>query len=571
MKDGAVLEIKNRLPIIDLVQQYIPIEKAGKNFRARCPFHNEKTPSFYLSEERNTYYCFGCGKKGDIFSFVEEYEGLDFKESLTLLAEKANVDLKEYSTFQKAQKESKTDLYSILRESLDFFKNQLALSSEAQVYIESRGIQKTTCTVFEIGYAKDEWSSLYNHLKQKGFKDEMIEQAGLIKKGPHGYYDRFRNRLMFPFFDTSGRVIGFSGRILSSDSQEAKYINSPESPLFNKRDIFYGLYQAKDEIRKSKKVLVVEGQMDVVMTYQAGIRYVVASSGTAFSEDTHTQEGGISHLGIIKRLTNTIYFAFDNDAAGIKAMYKATTIALKTDFSVFCIQISGGKDFAEIVQSASSVQVKEIIEKKEDAVLFFVHYLMTHTEGSLRNRSISEKIWPLLAAIKSPLEQSRYITHIATATHLEEKILLEDFYRFLLSLKKNQQKDIPASTQTAISEDDHIKKAFGVLFYLESKEKHDEVLYYENKLIELFKDRYKETKESFEIQKEDLIFLIEKTLSSDASYKKDFDFIYERFEQEFLRRELHRLRHEIIQDELLGLDVKDKFTEVALISKKIQT
>lgn len=569
MKDGAVLEIKNRLPIIDLVQQYIPIEKAGKNFRARCPFHNEKTPSFYLSEERNTYYCFGCQKKGDIFSFIEEYEGIDFKEALKLLAEKTNVDLKEYSQFEKTSIDNKKDIYSVLRESLQFFKTQLQLSLPAQTYIESRGIQKGTCEVFEIGFAKDEWSSVYTHLKKQGYTDELIEQAGLIKKGPHGYYDRFRNRLMFPFFDTSGRVIGFSGRIISTDSKEAKYINSPEGPLFNKRDIFYGLFQAKDEIRKNKKVLVVEGQMDVVMTYQSGIRYVVASSGTAFSEDTYTQEGGISHLGILKRLTPTVYFAFDNDSAGIKAMYKAALVALKTDFSVFCIQITGGKDFAEIVKEASIVQVKEIIETKQDAILFFVHYLMTHTQGSLRNRSISEKIWPLVAAIKSPLEQSRYMTQIATLTRMDEKILLEDFYRYLSSLKQPKGDSIQP-VETNISVDDHIKKVFGVLFYLESKGQESDLIVYENKLMELFKERYKETKESFEANKESLIFLIEKNLTQDTSYKKDFDFIYTLFEQEFLRRELQRLRHEIIQDELLGLDVQDKFTEVALISKKIQ-
>jgi len=243
--NSSVQKIKERLSIVDVVSSYISLEKAGKNYKAKCPFHNEKTPSFFVSPDRGTYYCFGCNAKGDIFSFVEKFEGTDFLGALKILADRAGVDLEEY----KNKNKDKTELYyEIMEEATIFFEDNLKAKLEARSYLLSRGLNDQSIEKFRIGFAPDSWSSLINHLKKKDFKTEDILAVGLIKKKDtpdqtqkeDHYYDRFRSRIMFPISDSAGRIIAFSGRIFgqSEDSKDgivnAKYLNSPETPLFNK-------------------------------------------------------------------------------------------------------------------------------------------------------------------------------------------------------------------------------------------------------------------------------------------------------------------------------------------------
>lgn len=570
MKEGVILEIKNKLSLVDFIGQYIKVEKAGKNFRAKCPFHNEKTPSFYISEERNSYYCFGCGKKGDIFSFLEEYEGLSFKESLKTLAEKANVSLSD-NFYSQEEKNSKTILLNILKDANSFYEKQLSISSDAIKYLSDRGVLDETKTLFKIGYAPKDWKSVYNFLLSKGYKEDLIEESGLIKKGGSGYYDRFRDRIMFPFFDVSENVIGFTGRIIDKNSKEAKYVNSPENILFNKSNLFYGLFQAKEYIRKNKKALFVEGQMDVIMTFQSGVRYVVASSGTAFSEDLKTENGEVSHLGIIKRFTDVIYFAFDNDQAGIKAMYRAVKIALNSGFLVYCISISQGKDFAEIAQNDSKA-IKDIIESKEDSIMFFVRFLLKHVKKELINKSISEKIWPLIFLIKSPIEKSRYLTQITTLLKIPEKNLIDDFYIYEKTqdkLKSNLNTDGESHGILSSNQDLFLEKMFGVLFYLDLYKKEKDLNHFEEKVKSVLKDSFNIIKDNFENKREELIFFIEKDFK-EGSYIEDFNFVYKIFKKEFYKKELTKLQYEIIQDDLLGLDTNEKLKEVANISQKLK-
>lgn len=249
-------KIKERLGIVDVVSSYIKVEKAGVNYKARCPFHNEKTPSFFLSPSRNTFYCFGCGVKGDIFSFVEEFEGVDFKGALNVLAPRAGVPIV-YE--DKGAREGREVSFDILKKATAFFEHHLEVEESAKQYLIDRGIKPETIKHFNIGYAPGEWRSLYDHLVSQGIKESEIERVGLIKKPDKDesedkgrYYDRFRSRIMFPLTDSTGRVVGFSGRIFPDEEGVAKYVNSPETTLYNKSQILFGFDKAKLAIRKFK-------------------------------------------------------------------------------------------------------------------------------------------------------------------------------------------------------------------------------------------------------------------------------------------------------------------------------
>src|SRR3989344_9249259 len=234
--NSPVAKIKERLSIEEVVSSYIKLDRAGINLKAKCPFHNEKTPSFFVSPDRGSYYCFGCGAGGDIFSFVEEFEGLDFKGALKLLADKAGIPLEHFNPKEESDKEK---LYRVMEEAAKYFENNLLHNKEAQNYLKTRGLNEKSIKDFRIGFANLDWRLLYNYLVKKGFTDKEIEEAGLTKASDKGFYDRFRGRVMFPIMDSGGRVIAFSGRIFIDDGKSAKYLNSPETPVFNKSAVLY--------------------------------------------------------------------------------------------------------------------------------------------------------------------------------------------------------------------------------------------------------------------------------------------------------------------------------------------
>ena len=277
MSRTTVEEIKARIPVEDLVGSYVKLDRAGKSFKGKCPFHNEKTASFFVSPERGGYYCFGCGAKGDIFNFVEQFEGLDFKGALKVLADKAGVPL----VFDQKGESERDQLFRIMEDAAKFFEEQYAKSKEAQEYVNGRGIKTETREVFRVGWAPEGWNHLHDYLKKKGWSQTVMEKAGLIK-GKEGsannFYDRFRGRIMFPISDSSGRIVAFTGRILKADDKSAKYLNSPDTLLYDKSSILFGLDKAKTEIRRLNYTIMVEGQMDLIMSYQAGVKNIVAAS-----------------------------------------------------------------------------------------------------------------------------------------------------------------------------------------------------------------------------------------------------------------------------------------------------
>ncbi len=422
--------IKERLTIEEVVGSYVKLENAGKNFKARCPFHNEKTPSFYVSPDRNSFYCFGCGAKGDIFSFVEQFEGLDFMGALKLLADRAGVPLVFEKTETKSEKER---LYTILEDATKFFEEGLRMNTEAQEYLKKRGISSETIRNFRIGYVPADWRLLYTHLVAKKFSDNEIEKAGLAKRVEQkekGFYDRFRGRVMFPIADSSGRIIAFSGRILVDDGKSAKYLNSPDTILFNKSTVLYGIDKAKQDIRTKNYTILVEGQMDLVLSHQARIKNTVAVSGTALADTLTTRENAVNNLGIVRRLSPNIILAFDSDAAGRKAAMRSAGIALSLGMDVKIADLPEGKDPADLVL-ANVEDWKNVLRTAKPVVEFQIDGVLKEASAhKLDPRKIPtllrERVLPFILTLDGAMEKAHFVKMIHEKTGLSEDSVRTD-------------------------------------------------------------------------------------------------------------------------------------------------
>ena len=461
--------IKDRLSIVDVISSYLPVVPSGKNYKARCPFHNEKTPSFFISPDRGTYYCFGCGEKGDIFSFVEKFEGTDFLGSLKLLAERAGVPLT-YNRNSAESKDEKERWFATMEDATAFFESNLGNNAEARAYLSSRGLSPKTIETFRIGFAKDEWRSVSDFLISKGYSKEDIEKVGLSKRSEKGYYDRFRSRIMFPVSDSSGRVIAFSGRIFNKpDSEEGKYINSPDSPLYNKSNVLFGIDKAKTAIRTRGYSIVVEGQMDLIMSHQAGFTNTVAVSGTALSDSLTDNEAKINNLGLIRRLSTNVIFAYDGDEAGIRAAGRSARIALSLDMQVKVAILPEGQDPADIILASPDVW-KEIIKHSTNIISFHIERICKQTSDiRKRGQHIREIVFPFLAMVTSAIERSAYVNEIHNATGIATEAIIEDFK---LYEKRNPSK----SESPVVFKDDTTpgesrrgnleKRLFGIVFWV---------------------------------------------------------------------------------------------------------
>ncbi|MFZ2484827.1 MAG: DNA primase [Minisyncoccia bacterium] len=412
---GDVDTIKERLDIAEIVSGYVKLEKAGASFKGRCPFHQEKTPSFFVSPGRQSYYCFGCGAKGDIFTFVEEMEGLEFRGALKLLAEKAGVEL-EYKTSES--KTEKDKILAVLEEATTFFEKELAANESAKGYVTSRGINNETTKIWRIGYAPAEWRSLLGHLQSLGYDKDIILKAGLIKLKEDGGepYDVFRDRIIFPLADQNGRVIAFSGRALAKET-EPKYLNSPETILFTKSEVLYGLDKAKDQIRRKDYAVLVEGQIDLVLSHQVGVDNTVATSGTAFTN---------LHLERLKRFSSRIIIAFDGDLAGEKAAEKASELGISLGLEVKVASMPEGEDPAEVAKRDPE-EWKNTLRESLPAVEFFFKKIEKKEKDPRKlGKQIEKEILPLVKLLKSSIEQSHFISMIAKRTGIKEEIIWDD-------------------------------------------------------------------------------------------------------------------------------------------------
>lgn len=470
MNRTAVEQIKERLPINEVIGQYIKLEKSGASYKARCPFHNEKSASFFVSPDRGGYYCFGCGAKGDIFTFVEQFEGLDFRGSLKVLAERAGVQI----NFDNKADGERDKLFQITDMATQFFENQFAQSQQAKEYIKKRGVTDNTRTDFRIGWAPEGWSNLHLFLKKKGWSDSVIEKAGLIKKGDKGdFYDRFRGRVMFPISDSSGRVIAFSGRILKDDGKSAKYLNSPDTPLFDKSLVLYGLDKAKGDIRRMNYTIMVEGQMDLVMSHQAGIKNTVASSGTALTAEIVDNASAISNLNLVRRLSPNIILAFDSDKAGRTAAMRAVaTTAISMGMAVKIADIEGGKDPADIVLK-NPEEWKNILRDAKHVIEYELSNVIKEvTDPHKLGRSVKERIFPYLALMESEMDKAYYVKMIADKIKVSEQAVWDDLNNLKIELKNTPNNKInPELKNKKLDTANHLdlieRRMFGLLTLIE--------------------------------------------------------------------------------------------------------
>ena len=407
MNGGHVEEIKSRLPIDELIGSYLTLESKGKYLSSVCPFHNEKSASFYVSPDRGTYYCFGCGEKGDIFSFVEKYEGLDFRGALKLLADRTGVTLEPVS---KEKQENTDRIYSLLETATKYFEDNLNKNPDAKKYLLDRGLTENSIKNFRIGFSSTAWSELTNFLKSSGFSDQNIIDAGLGIKGDKGLYDRFRGRIMFPIEDSSNRVIAYSARILPiyDDGKSGKYVNSPETVLYHKSNILYGFSKAKNNIRKYDFSVLVEGQFDVVLSHQCGFLNTVAVSGTAFSGDLSTDVGVPTQFGILSKLSKNMILALDSDDAGQKAQIKAMHIALPMGITVKLIKDLGdNKDPADILSQPDGISLwKEILKNAIVPVeALSLRIINKEQKRNLQINEVKKNILPLIAILPTELDK----------------------------------------------------------------------------------------------------------------------------------------------------------------------
>lgn len=437
-------DIKARLDIVELVSSYLRLQKAGSNWKALCPFHSEKTPSFNVSPVRQIWHCFGCGKGGDHFKFVMEIEGLEFRDALELLARRAGIQLRREDPKLRSER---TRLYQLVEEATIIFeaalqtaKNPAVRISPPLAYIRGRGLSDATIKMFRIGYAPDSWDFLGRTLAQKGYGDQEIEKAGLaVKSGEGHHYDRFRNRIIFPIADASGRVVGFSGRIFeprpdaertrtdadaipreSASSQResvvAKYINTPQTLIYDKSRVLYGFDKAKEEIRKQNTVVLVEGQMDVVMSHQAGVKNAVAVSGTALS----------SHqLQTLKRLASAITSSFDRDAAGEMATKRSLDLASTFGFErKVALLPADVKDPAEAVAYSPETWRRAVSEAKPIVQFFLETASAKHDPRSAAGkRAIAAAVLPEIKILESEVEKSHWIQTLVREIGVAEEAL----------------------------------------------------------------------------------------------------------------------------------------------------
>ena len=412
-------EIKSRIDIVEFISAYVPLKKAGRNYKALCPFHTEKAPSFIVSPERQIFKCFGCGVGGDIFKFLMLYENMDFGEALRTLAKRAGVELRGWRGDAGAWKQ-KERLFKINHLASEFFHWVLLKSRvgrRALNYALGRGIKKESIETFKLGYAPRSWESLQKFFAKRGYKPADLEEAGLVIKSEEdrGFYDRFRGRLMFPLFDHRGNVAGFAGRLLDPKAVEAKYVNTPETPVYIKSNLLYGLNVTKDEIKKKKFAVVVEGEIDAISSYQAGVKNVVAIKGSALTEN---------QARLLKRYTENISLALDADVAGDAAVRRGIEIADRAGLNIKVIQVPLGKDPDECVQKDASLW-RKAAGKAVPVFDFFIDSALSRFDKktAVGKKKIGQEVLPTLGRISDEIVKAHYLQKLARELDVEEEVL----------------------------------------------------------------------------------------------------------------------------------------------------
>jgi DNA primase len=417
---GVIDDVKSRLDIVEIVGAHVKLSKAGVNYKGLCPFHKEKTPSFMVSPERQIFHCFGCGEGGDIFKFVMKYENLEFPEALRILAKQAGVELKKEDPRIKNEI---SKIREITEAAQDFFIKYLKTTPQAMNYLKERGLKDKTIDFWQLGFAPDGRDILNQYLIKKGFKQDDILKTGLVIKSTKNigsYFDRFRSRIIFPIFDNQDNVAGFTGRIFGEAKyeNEPKYLNSPENPIFNKGKILYGFSKNKKGIREKGEAVLVEGQMDFLMSWQDGLDNAIATSGTALTED---------QLRLLKRLAKTLVVAYDMDEAGRMATERAIDMAKTFDFNVYVLSLPESiKDLADYLQKYPG-EVKKIIDSKEESGDYYYRLAFSDLdkENIGKKKEAVDFMLSKIYWLSNPVEKSHWLNRISADLDIKESYLEE--------------------------------------------------------------------------------------------------------------------------------------------------
>src|SRR5882762_3562695 len=375
--DGFRERVRGASDIVDVIGSYLPLKRAGANFTALCPFHKEKTPSFSVNPHKQIFYCFGCHKGGDVFTFVKEYESIDFPEAVRRLAERAKIPIEhEKGSGDQQTRHLKESLLQIHEQITQRWQSALANEASGQIardYLAKRGVSADAVKLFRLGYAPDLWDDTVNWARSKSHELALVEKAGLIlrKEGGENFYDRFRGRLIFPICDEQGRVIGFSGRILSGDEKTAKYVNSPETPIFTKSKVFFGLDKSKRALLDAEYAIVCEGQLDLIACFMAGVQNVVAPQGTALTAD---------HTRILKRYVEEVVLCFDSDEAGQNAAVRSLDHLLASGLAVRVAVVPSPHDPDSFIKASGAEAFKGLIERAEGFFDFYLNRLCATNE-----------------------------------------------------------------------------------------------------------------------------------------------------------------------------------------------
>ncbi|MBY0328679.1 DNA primase [Patescibacteria group bacterium] len=463
MNTSVIEQIKSRLPIQEVLASYITLIPTGGQFKAKCPFHNERTASFSVSPERGLYYCFGCSAKGDIVNFVQEFEGVDFKGALKILADKAGIVLSAYEPTDKIEKDETDRVFDALDTTATKYEKELQHNPSALEYLTRRGVTSETIKEFRLGYAPDEWRYLSGTASIGD--SHYLERAGLSKKTDKGYYDRFRGRIMFPLSDSSGRIVGFSGRMFPDTPEGPKYLNSPETEVFQKSRILFGFDKAKQAIRKHNFAVMVEGQMDLVLSHQAGFKNTVATSGTAVSEQSATDMN--AQLVVLSRLTPNLFMAFDGDSAGEKALARAALVALTLGMNPKVVSLPDKVDPADFILQEGTDAWKEKLKVSEHYILHTLHTIQSQAASAHGLKlSIREKLFPFLQRVKSQIERQTYLNTIAQESNLSSSSIQEDFSAFEKEHSSVSLEQSKSSTQVSTKPLTHLERfaAFVTLY-----------------------------------------------------------------------------------------------------------
>ena len=442
--------------IEDVIGEFVSLKKRGANHIGCCPFHNEKTPSFYVSPSKGIFKCFGCGKSGNAVGFLMEHEHYSYPEALRYLARKYNIQIEEeeMTEEQKERQNERDGLFHVSEFAQKYFADLLYNDELGRAiglsYFHQRGMSDEIIKTFGLGYCKDEWSDFTDHARRNGYSDQVLEKTGLtIFKEEGKCYDRFRGRVMFPIFSISGRVMGFSGRVLSKEKQAAKYVNSPDSEIYNKSQILYGLFQAKNAISKANKCYLVEGNVDVVSMHQSGVCNTVASCGTSLTNE---------QIRLIKRYTPNVTVLYDGDSAGIKAALRAVNLLFEEGMHVRVVLFPDGEDPDSYAQKYGSTQLQEYLAThEENFVKFKSRVLLDDVQNDpIRKTEVLKEIVQTIALVPDMLERQEYINETAFKLHMSEQVLTQELAKTMAGNAQKAWKEENRRQQQQAAAEGHL-------------------------------------------------------------------------------------------------------------------